>query len=74
MGSILLQTSDSLNVVRSCLPRVGEVSGFLCLDTTQIFQIPWLITMSIAATRMYRALDDFFSSDVYDLNFFVVRY
>ena len=26
--------------------------------------------MSIAATQMYRSLDDFFSSDVYDFNSF----
>jgi len=30
-----------------------------------IFQIPWMITMTIAATRMYRSLSDFGSSDVY---------
>ena len=30
--------------------------------------------MSIAATQMYRSLDDFFSSDVYDFNpFFASR-
>ncbi|KAH9983584.1 hypothetical protein BJV77DRAFT_286076 [Russula vinacea] len=29
-----------------------------------IFIIPWIITMTIAATRMYRGLDDFLSSDV----------
>lgn len=44
------------------------------LPMTQIFQIPWLITMSIAATRMYRALDEVFSSDVYDFNFFIASY
>ena len=38
---------------------------------TQIFQIPWVLTMAIAATRMYRALDELFSSDVYDFNLFI---
>lgn len=30
----------------------------------QMFQMPWLVTMSIAATRMYRSLSDFLSPDV----------
>ena len=39
---------------------------FLCdLPQTQIFLFPWEITMTIAASRMYRGLDDFLSSDVY---------
>ena|SRR5258707_1561872 len=33
-----------------------------------MLQIPWVITMSIAATRMYRSLSDFLSSDVYETN------
>lgn len=39
---------------------------FIYLDLNDpfnvLFQIPWVITMSIAATRMYRALSDFLSS------------
>ena len=31
-----------------------------------MFQVPWVITMTIAATRMYRSLSDFLSSDVYE--------
>src|SRR6266849_488704 len=31
-----------------------------------MFQVPWVITMSIAATRMYRSLSDFLSPDVYE--------
>ena len=62
---IPLQTSDSLSVVRSYFSRVSEDCWFLYVTTTQIFQFPWLITMSIAATQMYRSLDDFFSSDMY---------
>ena len=36
---------------------------------TQMFQLPSVITMSIAATRMHRALTDFVSSttDMYDI-------
>ncbi|KAH9988698.1 hypothetical protein BJV77DRAFT_1069946 [Russula vinacea] len=40
---------------------------FACLNLNEplsmIFRFPWVITMSIAATRMYRGLDDFLSSD-----------
>jgi len=31
---------------------------------SMIFQIPWLITMSVAAAWMYRSLQDFLSSDI----------
>jgi len=38
---------------------------FLCLDLNDawsiMFQIPWMISISIAATRMYRSLTDFVS-------------
>ena len=34
-----------------------------------MFQMPWLVTMSIAATRMYRSLSDFLSPEVYDILF-----
>ena len=34
-----------------------------------MFQIPWLITMSIAAAWMYRSLQDFLSTDMYDIHF-----
>jgi len=37
----------------------------------QMFQIPWLLTMSIAAAWMYRALQDFLSSDMYDIQLFL---
>jgi hypothetical protein len=36
-----------------------------------MFHIPWVITLSIAATRMYRRLDDFLSSDMYDNRLFL---
>ncbi|KAI0275779.1 hypothetical protein BGY98DRAFT_990566, partial [Russula aff. rugulosa BPL654] len=32
--------------------------------TPTVFQIPWVITMSIAASRMYRSLSEFLSSDI----------
>ncbi|KAF8487265.1 hypothetical protein DFH94DRAFT_687736 [Russula ochroleuca] len=41
---------------------------FACLDLNEplstIFRIPWIIAMSIAATRMYRALNVALSSDI----------
>ncbi|KAF8492443.1 hypothetical protein F5888DRAFT_1806871 [Russula emetica] len=41
---------------------------FILLDLNQLldlmFQVPWMIAMSIAATRMYRSLSDFLSLDV----------
>ncbi|KAF8492448.1 hypothetical protein F5888DRAFT_917715 [Russula emetica] len=41
---------------------------FICLDLNEpfnlVFQIPWVITMSIAATRMYRSLSEFLSSNI----------
>ncbi|KAI0292299.1 hypothetical protein BC826DRAFT_447850 [Russula brevipes] len=30
-----------------------------------MFQVPWMVTMTISATRMYRSLSDFGSSDMY---------
>ncbi|KAF8487275.1 hypothetical protein DFH94DRAFT_20755 [Russula ochroleuca] len=52
-----------LATVAGVLPTV-----FVCLNLNEslsvIFHIPWLITMAIAATRMYRGLDDFLSSDI----------
>ncbi|KAF8466572.1 hypothetical protein DFH94DRAFT_857436 [Russula ochroleuca] len=40
---------------------------FACLNLNEVlntmFFFPWIITMTIAATRMYRGLDDFLSSD-----------
>jgi len=57
-------------VIWFLLATLGEVppTVFICLNLNGplnlIFQIPCLITMSIAATRMYRALADFLSSDI----------
>ena len=48
----------------------GMDIGVLSPAPTQIFQIPWLITMSIAATRMYRRLEDFLSLNRYDDDIF----
>jgi len=41
------------------------------LPGLQMFQIPWLITMSVAAAWMYRSLQDFLSSDMYDIHLFL---
>jgi len=41
---------------------------FVCLNLndpfSMMFQIPWLLTMSIAAAWMYRSLQDFLSNDI----------
>ncbi|KAH9988692.1 hypothetical protein BJV77DRAFT_730005 [Russula vinacea] len=42
---------------------------FICLNLNEplstIFRYPWIITMTIASTRMYRGLDNFLSSDIH---------
>ncbi|KAF8487270.1 hypothetical protein DFH94DRAFT_687740 [Russula ochroleuca] len=52
-----------LATVTGVLPTV-----FVCLNLNEplgiIFRYPWTITMTIAATRMYRGLDDFFTTDI----------
>jgi len=52
-----------VSVVAELTPAV-----FICLDLNEpfnlFFQIPWVITMSIAATRMYRSLSEFLSSNI----------
>ena len=62
------QTLDALNEVRSGLLQVAGDTNLLCaLDAleTQMFMMPTAVTMTIAATRMYRALSDFcFHTDV----------
>ncbi|KAI9450283.1 hypothetical protein F5148DRAFT_1243688 [Russula earlei] len=51
-----------LSTIAGVLPTV-----FLFLDLNEplsiIFHVPWLVTMSIAATRMYRKLEIFLSPD-----------
>jgi len=51
--------------------RGASVVGFSSLTAPQMFQIPWLLIMSIAAAWMYRSLQDFSSSDVYDTYLFL---
>ena len=65
----LIRIPDPLSLVcPSCFQgRTGY--GSLHPSATQMFQMPWLVTMSIAATRMYRSLSDFLSPDVYDIPF-----
>jgi len=52
-----------VTTVSGILPTV-----FVCLDLNEpfsiMFHIPWLIAMSIAATRMYRALEYTLCSDI----------
>jgi len=43
----------------------GRIRAFLWVLATQMFNMPSMIIMSIAATRMYRSLVDFHSNDVY---------
>jgi hypothetical protein len=42
----------------------GYVTDFLCVSTTQMFQNPCMIVLAIAATRMYRSLAKFCSTDM----------
>ncbi|KAH9977430.1 hypothetical protein BJV74DRAFT_154989 [Russula compacta] len=57
-------------VIWLLLATVAEVTPvvFICLNLNDpfnlMFQAPWMITMTIAATRMYRSLSDFGSSDI----------
>ncbi|KAH9988695.1 hypothetical protein BJV77DRAFT_730138 [Russula vinacea] len=48
---------------------------FVCLDLNEplsiIFRYPWIVTMTIASTRMYRGLDNFLSSDTCDSHLFL---
>lgn len=63
--------------VRSTQPRTLLVVimyvRLSCLSATQMFQLPSLITMAIAATRMYRSLTDFGSgsADMYGIPSFL---
>jgi hypothetical protein len=72
---MLHRTQFSLNA-RSTQPRtfLAIVYGrFSCTYPTQMFQLPSLITMAIAATRMYRSLTDFCtgSADMYGIRSFL---
>ncbi len=66
---VLIRIPDPLSFVcpRCFQWRTG--CGSLHPSETQMFQMPWLVAMSIAATRMYRSLSDFLCSDVYDILF-----
>jgi hypothetical protein len=59
------QTLDALNEVRPGLLQVVGDTNLLCALETQMFMMPTAVTMTIAATRMYRGLSDFcFHTDV----------
>jgi hypothetical protein len=51
--------------------RGASVVGFSSLTAPQMFQIPWILIMSVAAAWMYRSLQDFSSSDMYDTSIFL---
>jgi len=38
---------------------MGDALGFLRRSTIQLLQVPGVVTMTVAATRMYRSLVDF---------------
>jgi hypothetical protein len=61
-STVLLNTGP-LNIVCTL---VKDSNCFLCDPQPQMFLMPTLVTMSIAATWMYRSLSDFLcSADVY---------
>lgn len=70
MNSLHLECLDPLNVV-CCLSQAGK-DVFLHRFMIQMFQFPCLVTMSIAASRMYRSLADFVSSDLCVFRSFVL--
>jgi hypothetical protein len=49
-----------------CLVRLAFLRYFLSIGA-QLFQIPTVVTMAIAATRMHRSLVDFATSNVCDI-------
>jgi len=51
--------SDVMSMVRFCFLQVVETTYFLWVLETKMFLIPMLITMTIAATRMYRSLTNY---------------
>ena len=62
LNSIPINLPVPLNQVSSCLRTMGYIIDFLRLSTTQIFQNPCMIVVTIAATGMYRSLVNFDSS------------
>ena len=59
------QILDALSIVRPSLLREVSDTDFLCVLEIQMFMLPTLVTMTIAATRMYRFLAEYCShSDV----------
>ena len=55
--------TETLDLVRPLLLRWGEVNS-LRRSTTQMPQMPSMIVVTIAATRIYRSLINFASSDM----------
>jgi hypothetical protein len=64
---------DQLHVVRFVV--IDDALSFSFESTSQLFQIPILLVMIIAATRMHRTLVDFASAgftEVYDILHFPI--
>ena len=67
---MLIKLGSALNVSRcqrgTSFPvlLIAEATGFLCVSYTQLFSFPALITIVIAATRMYRDLTYYGSTPV----------
>ena len=55
--------TETLDLVRPFFLRWGEVNS-LRRSTTQMPQMPSMIVVTIAATRIYRSLINFASSDM----------
>src|SRR6266566_9659455 len=74
--SMLIKLGPALNVRRLQLCTsflvllMAEATGFLCLTYTQLFLLPAMVTIIIAATRTYRTLTLYASapqSSAYDI-------
>jgi hypothetical protein len=66
------QLIDQLHSVRFVVIGDGSL-GFSFVSTSQLFEVPSLVVMTIAATRMHRSLVDFASgsTEVYDILHFL---
>jgi hypothetical protein len=60
-----LPISDAFSTVRRYLLRVVEDTNPQRVVEIQMFMEPTLVTMTIAATRMYRSLVNFYYTDEY---------
>jgi hypothetical protein len=62
LNSTPLRILDQFNIVTSFLGIQWEHAlNILHVSATQMFQVPAVVTMTVAATRMHRSLVDFAS-------------